>query len=688
MKLFSPVRRIMAHTALLFFLVNVSPAQDPGIDSLVSLAGKAEGNELARIYYELSMELKESDTDSALFYANQAELMLTRADPGQLLPLLYKNKGEIYEKRLAYDRSLVYYRKAYEEFIREDNWQEIGRCAFSIGNILYELADFSEAYYQYLQSLNAFEKAGDRRGIAMMENNLGMVSHEMEKLEEAQNHYQRAYEIYHEDGYVIDESRALNNIGRILYDHRQYDSALVYYQDVLQIIESERDTSIASQKVLIAVYNNMALSYREMGDLRSATNYLRRSLSLALGLRDQFDLGSIYTNMGSLYGVMKQQDSALFYLHRALRIAKEYGFKRLELKAYEELAILHASVGNYISAYNWHLRFDTVYKVLFNENLAAQMARQRAHYEQELKDSEIEQLQSESQVQKMLNKVFLGFMVVVIALALVIAINLRSKKRTNQMLAERNLQLSNALQKLSESELELQNLNRSKDRIFSVVAHDLRNPVAAITGFSELLYDNFDQFTPETQKEYVLQILQGTQRIQSLLENLLIWARSQMKAVNYAPEHLKVKNLVDDCVKELKPNFDHKKVECLVRLGRKCEAYADKSMIYTVFRNLLMNAIKFSFPGGKVRITSETDSGFCRIMVTDEGIGIQPEIQEKLFDANEGISSPGTTGESGSGLGLVICKEFIERNNGTIRVESEPGNGSSFIITLPLWKQD
>lgn len=252
------------------------------------------------------------------------------------------------------------------------------------------------------------------------------------------------------------------------------------------------------------------------------------------------------------------------------------------------------------------------------------------------------------------------------------------------MLAERNQQISSALQKLSESEQELLKLNKSKDRIFSVVAHDLRNPVAAVTGFSELLYDNFEQFSVETQKEYLLQILQGTQRIQSLLENLLIWARSQMKAVKYEPRSLNIKTVVDDCVKELKANLDHKKIECLVKIDRKCEVYADKAMIHTVFRNLIMNAIKFSFPGGKVRITSENGTTLCNVTVSDDGIGIQQEIQEKLFDANEVVSTPGTTGESGSGLGLVICKEFIERNEGTIRVESEPGNGSSFIIALPV----
>ena len=703
-----PVRRIAYHIILLSFTLHAAlsqepqvidyeevsvvdtedslavPFQDASVDSLITLSTNVTGSALARIYYELSLALQELDSDSALYYANQAEILLTKNDPNLLLPYLYKRKGKIYEMRMANDRSLVYYRKAYEEFIKADNQQEIGSCALSIGNILYELADFSEAYFFYLQSLNAYEKANDYRGIAMMENNLGTVSHEMGKLDEAKNHYQRAYEIYHENGYVVDECQALNNIGLILYDNQLYDSSLVYFQNVLEIIDSLKVTNEESQYVLSAVYNNMALAYGDLGNHQLALDYLRRGLSMAWSIDDLFNLGSVYTSLGSLFGVMGQQDSALFYLHRALRIATQHGFKSLELDTYEELAVLHANVGNYASAYNWHLRYDTVYKALFNENQAAQMARQRAHYEQELKDSEIEQLLSETQVQKTLNKLFLVFIVVIIALSLVIAINLRSKKSTNQMLAERNLQLSNALQKLSESELELQNLNRSKDRIFTVVAHDLRNPVAAVNGFSELLHDNFDQFTQETQKEYILQILQGTQHIQSLLENMLIWARSQMKAVKYNPEILSVRNVVDACVKELKPNFDQKKVECLVKVDRKCEVFADKSMMYTVIRNLLMNAIKFSFPGSKIRVTTDNGTEDCSIMIADEGIGIQPEIQEKLFDSNEAISSPGTTGESGSGLGLVICKDFLDRNNGSISVDSEPGNGSTFTVTLPM----
>jgi signal transduction histidine kinase len=683
------MKGIVYHMILILFLCIPLEGQLTKTDSLLHRSRYVSGNELGEVYYKLSKTLRNKYPDSALYYANQAELILTKSDPDQLLPYLFKNKGKIYANKLAYERSLFYYRKAYDEFIKLNNHRETGSCALKIGNIYYEMADFSEAYYFYLQSLNAYEKAGDRVGIAKMENNLGTVAHEMGKLDEAERHYMNALEIYRENRLVQEESNALNNIGLILYDRQQYDSALVYFQSVMEKVHRDSIGSVDSEayRVLSGVYNNMALTYVALKEYKMALRYLREGLSLAGAIDDQYTIGSVFNNLGSLYREMDNQDSALFYLHRALQIANMHGFKHLTLVTYDELAKLHAQAGNYISAYNWTLRYDTVYKALFNEIQSEQIAKLRARYEQELKDREIEQLQSESQVQRMLNKVFIIFIVVIIALVIIIAFNLRDKKLTNRMLAERNLQFSNAVQKLSESEEELQNLNRSKDRIFSVVAHDLRNPVAAVTGFSELLYDNFDQFPVETQKEYLLQILQGTQRIQNLLENLLIWARAQMKAVKYEPDNLKIKSIVEDCVKELKANLDHKKIECTVKIDRKCLAYADRSMIHTVFRNLIMNGIKFSFPGGRIWINSEAQNNTCSVSVTDEGIGIQPEIQKKLFNANEVVTTPGTTGESGSGLGLVICKEFIERNHGTIRVTSEPGNGSSFVVNLPLSKK-
>jgi signal transduction histidine kinase len=678
------MKRLLTVLCLAIWPFSLFFAQQTRTDSLLDMTVLQSDHELAKTYYELSLVLQSLYPDSALQFANRAETLLQKGDPENLLPFLFKSKGGIYRLKLLTERSIFYYRKAYDEFIKLEKYQEIGDCALRIGNLYYDVANFGEAYYFFMQSLTASEREGNQLNMARAENNLGMVSHEMGRLSEAENHYRNAYELYHGLGLSTEECGALGNIGAVFLDKTLYDSALTYFFQVMDKLDPDSLGSTTEHYILSGVYNNTAMTYSELGERRMALDYYRKGLGLAKRAEDEFNEGSVYINLGSLFGEMRMVDSALFYLHRALQLAEKRGYRSITLDTYEELARLHADLGNWGPAYNWQVRYDTLHKSVFNENQSADISRLRAMYEQEISEKEISQLQSESQVQKTLNKVFIIFIVVIVVLIIIIAVNLHSKKRTNQMLAERNLQISNALQKLSESEAELQKMNMSKDRIFSVVAHDLRNPVAAVTGFSELLYDNFDQFSTETQKEYLLQILQGTQRIQNLLENLLIWARAQMKAVKYQPENLKVKSLVEDCVKEMKANLDHKKVDCMVSVNQRCVVYADKAMMHTVLRNLIVNAIKFSFPGGKIRISSEINAETCIVSVSDEGIGIQPEIQEKLFNSNEVVTTPGTTGESGSGLGLVICKEFLERNEGDIRVESEPGNGSSFIFELPI----
>ena len=676
------MKKILLQILLLLFCGAVL-AQESRNDSLLALSKEFTGSERAFTYFELSEQLLDTLPDSALYFANQAEVILSKSDPDGMLPHLFKLKGEIYEEIRITDRSLFYYRKAYDEFIKVGDDEESGICALNLGNTYYELGDFSEAYFFYMQSLNTYEQNGDNMGIAKMENNLGIVSHEMGKLDEAERHYSKAYGIYKEEGTISDQCRSLNNIGLIFYDRKMLDSAQIFFLEGIDLLIETPEQSEADLYILSGLYNNMALVYSDMKEYKKALNILLKSLDLAEQTEDLYTIGSVYTNLGSIYGKMNKQESALYYLHRSLRIAKNMKYKHLELEVYNELSALHASQGSYASAYNWRLRYDTVYKDLFNENQSQEIARIRGLYEQQIKDREIEQLHSESQVQKMLNKVFVVCIIVIVVLVIIITVNLRSRKKTNQELAERNIQLSSAMEKLRLSGEELENLNRSKDRIFSVVAHDLRNPVAAVTGFSELLYENFGEFSPDTQKEYLLQIVQGTQRIQNLLENLLVWARSQMKAIKYEPEELRVKDVLDECVRQLKANLDHKKVSCQVKVDNQCVIYADKAMILSVFRNLIINAIKFSFPGGKIWISSKVMPDGCAISVSDEGIGIQPEIQVKLFDPNEGLSSLGTSGESGSGLGLIICQEFLEKNKGSISVESQPGNGATFVVSLP-----
>ena len=668
------MRNLLFHTGLVLILITPFRVSAAQADSLQ--AGSA---------MEMARNWRDSLPDTALYYANRAELMLNRDDPGGQLPYLYQLKGSIYQERTVWERSLSYYKKAHEAFIREEEHEEAGNCALKLGNIYYELGDFSEAYSWYLQSLSAYERENDRMGIATMENNLGIVSHEMGKLDEAEKHYMNALEIYLSRGNESDQCRSMNNLGLIQYDRKDYDSALYYFRRGVEIMNDlEEPPGEDEQYILAGLLNNMALAYSDTEQYRKALGFLHEGLKLAERTEDPYNIGSVYINLGAVYGKLDRMDSAMYFFHRALKIAREKQYKHLEMEAYNELAQMNARFGSYASAYNWLLRYDTLNQEIFSEQQATQIARMRSRYEQELNEQEFEQVRNQAHVQLTLNKVLLGFIALTLILVALIAFNLRSRKRGNRELAERNRQLSEAMEQLSASSGELEALNRSKDRIFSVVAHDLRNPVAGVNGFAELLYENFGKLSPDTQKEYILQIVQGTQRVQNLLENLLIWARSQMKAIKFEPENLIVKEVVEDCLRELKVNLDHKKVQCDLNVSEECRILADRSMIHTIFRNLIMNAIKFSFPGGKIWINGSTANNSCTIVVADTGIGIEPEIQEKLFDPNETITSTGTSGEAGSGLGLLICQEFVEKNGGSIKVESRAGSGASFLVTLPV----
>jgi tetratricopeptide (TPR) repeat protein len=189
------MNRIIILICITFWPISYFYAQDSRTDSLLVMAEVATDNKLATTFYELSLSLQEEFPDSALYFANRAELMLQRNDPETLLPYLYKSKGQIYNKKLVIERSLLYFKKAYDEFIKLENFNEIGECALKMGNIYYDMANYGEAYFFFMQSLNAYEREDNQLGIARMENNLGNVSHDLGRIDEAEKHYLNAYNI-------------------------------------------------------------------------------------------------------------------------------------------------------------------------------------------------------------------------------------------------------------------------------------------------------------------------------------------------------------------------------------------------------------------------------------------------------------------------------------------------------------
>lgn len=238
-------------------------------------------------------------------------------------------------------------------------------------------------------------------------------------------------------------------------------------------------------------------------------------------------------------------------------------------------------------------------------------------------------------------------------------------------------------QALESTVKQLEKLNNTKDLFFSILAHDLKNPVAALIDISDFLKHNFGRMDIKTSREYLDSIYKSSTAVHELLINLLNWSRTQSHQIEYSPVDCSVRELVEKNARLLGGQFHNKNIRLTLHIDASHRVYADYNMVDTVLRNIISNSVKFTEPGGTVEITSIAEEDHFTLQISDTGVGMSSEQIGKLFRIDKANISAGTAGERGTGLGLVITKEFLQINKGGIRVESRPGKGSVFFIRLP-----
>lgn len=249
-------------------------------------------------------------------------------------------------------------------------------------------------------------------------------------------------------------------------------------------------------------------------------------------------------------------------------------------------------------------------------------------------------------------------------------------KKANRIIQNQNIEIEKQRKLLDE-------INSSKDRFFSILAHDLRNPIAGFLGLTELMV-NKPELDNETQKVFIQNLYDNSKQLYSLLENLLDWARSQTGSIQLSKSNINLKGLFDLLIHQAAASLQLKKLKIINKGDFDFTVYADNDTLKTVVRNLISNAIKFSKPNNVITITASKDNNQARVAIHDSGVGMSDKTMKKLFKIDKSVSKLGTANEKGTGLGLILCKEFIELNHGTIDVKSKLHHGSTFTITIPL----
>jgi len=558
----------------------------------------------------------------------------------------------------------------------------------SLGNIYHSISSYEEALKYFLDALTIYDKHNEKDGISMIYNNLGIVYQGLKENDKALSYYQKSLEMDRASGFKEGEAKALNNIGTAYDDKGDKVKALEFYNKALEI-NHELDLSDG----ISTAYNNIGLIYLNLGDYKKAYKNLWESAEISKENNDLYSLSNNYNNLANLFLRQKQYNEAKNYLGLASELAKKLNVKEWLAESYDLYSKLYTEQNDYKKAMEYFKLYSEIQDSIFERASNNSMAEMKIKYETEFletenkilkKDNEIHLL--ELQKQKNQKKYWIAFSFLIFALAGLGFNQVRLKKKTNTLLKSKNKQLNEANEKLVLSEKILKELNATKDKFFSIIAHDLKNPFQSLLGFSETLSNQIEDLEKNDIIEYSRLINESSQNLYNLLSNLLQWAKSQLGNINVSPLDINLYESLDDVLSFLEITANKKEIKITNQVPEEIVIFADKHVLSTLLRNLISNAIKFTNIGGEIIISQEKTEQEVTISVKDNGKGISEENIKKLFRIDQEFSSKGTENESGTGLGLILCKDLITQSNGKIFVESVLGKGSTFKFTLPVKK--
>ncbi len=553
------------------------------------------------------------------------------------------------------------------------------------GNVYFLFAEYEKSLEFYLESLELREELGDHEGIAGSYSNIALIYSEFNDNEKAIEYTLKSYQTFLEIGGKKKMGTCLNNLAYLHLETKQYPAALDYGLKTLELYNELGDSAGISDAL-----NNLGDIYKETDKYDEALSCHLQSLELSTELDNSFSIANSRFNIAQLYFKIGDYENGFRYLSEGLPLAVKLQSKDLIMDMYSLMSHYYNIQSNYAKALEYHDLYRQVADSIYNEESNDRIAAMQVKFEAERKNEEILLLKQDQDIrdlQKKKQSDLIRYLILSSLLVMVFGLlglhSYRRKKNTSEQLREQNIQYYYANKELRQSENNLHELNTTKDKLFSIIGHDLINPFQALLGLAQLLHDHITEINFEDRKKYCHLINLSAHNLYNLLQNLLQWTSVQTGKLKYEPTEFNLYNNTEEAISLMKASAEKKGILLLNEVEKEIMGDADANLFNTILRNLISNAIKFTPTGGLIRIRSSEDENVAQIEVADNGSGIPENHLNKLFDLEKTFSTKGTSEEEGSGLGLILCKEFVEKNGGKIWVDSVPGQGSRFFFTVP-----
>lgn len=590
---------------------------------------------------------------------------------------IYNNLGGLYLKSANNAEALNYFDTALRNAVMYHNYLLQAKVQTNMATIYYSMSMYSKALEHYLNGLKLYERINNNDGKGMLYLNLANVYFRLEDYNNAIAFADSSISLATRVNSDWSKISAYTTYAMVYDEQEKYDSALTSLTAALQLSKKVKNPFYCN-----LLNENIAECFVHMGQIDTAYTLYRNALDKSVEIQDNEGVYVAYKGLGDVLMAKGKKKQALAYYNKALDYAKEIGDREGVIEITKTLSELYESKGRYKKALALHKEYSMHSDSLAKDRSLDKVRQLHFNYELQKKQDKIEDLEQVSLDEKgriERQKILLIASVIGLLLTLVIAYlifrNLRNEQHRKELILKQKDEIEQKTEKLEE-------LNAFKDRTFSVLSHDLRSPINALTSTMEL----FDQdlLTPEEFNEHKEELSHKLESVSLLMDNLLQWAKSQMKGEHILDiEKLSLKRKTLKAFAVLKDTAGQKGVTLVNQVSEDTIAYGDKNQIEMVMRNLVSNAIKFTPEGGSVTVSAKTEGDMVAISVKDTGVGMSKEQQDRLFKGETNISTKGTKGEKGTGVGLYLSYNFVKANGGELKVDSVEGEGTTFTVLLP-----
>ncbi len=564
------------------------------------------------------------------------------------------------------------------------------RALDHLGWSYYRLGELDKALSFSLQALHQSQATGYRRGMVNASINVASIYYEQNNYPQAIAYFHRALQMSSalREGPLT--GRALNNLGFLYYKQGDYRQALQYATRALHHNRRLGDAYLVSFAL-----RTLGDVYTRQGHYDKALSYQSEALAVARAGHNQYIVVTALNRLGDLYAHRGDYQQAIRCQQEALNLGLAAGFRPDLVNIYASLAGVHAKTGNFGPAYRYQQAEIALKDSIYNERSRQEIAQLQTRFETRRKEQENRLLRAENEKKQALLSKHYWAALAGLACSLLLAgtstfffLANRHKKKVNRLLegqqvriVEQNQQLTRLSQEVSGQNHELAQLNRAKNQFLSIISHDVRAPLTSLQGVLSLA--RLDGLSKAELQLLLDRIAGQVQQNLLLLDNLLHWTSYQADGFRVHRMTVDLRTIAHENIALYAAVAEQKGILVHCALTAPLPVHADAEMIGTVVRNLVNNAVKFTPAGGTITLRGEAYPDRVQFTVQDSGVGIPPERLTRLFDESA-ESTPGTGQEKGKGLGLRVCREFIQHHQGQLWVESVLGEGSAFHFTLPV----